>query len=203
MTGQNQSLLFKIWRVFATSFVIACGYILFSVAFYFPTGIKLPEPFYNSDPHTVNLADPSFDPLKYNYDVSPTELQSILDSRSFNRTYQANIFDCSDMSMETARYLQEEKGYDTSVIGDDLDNKVGHAWVYVWTGKNSAFAIETTANLYHRSLGQIMGDDWWDSYITVPGLALAHESGNRDEFYYPTNMRPTLHVLEWNEVKGR
>jgi hypothetical protein len=121
-----------------------------------------------------------------------------LDRHPYGRYYEKGVFDCSDMSIITARFLQEEYGYDTSVVVDDLSR---HAWVYVWTDKNRAWAIETA---YEGSLlrgrgsaGEIIGDDWWD--IIFLGRWLDSQFVTKGyELYYPSKMRKGLRILEWD-----
>ncbi len=163
--------------------------------------VSFPHPFYNGSSRITLLSNPNFNGSTA--EVSPRELQKTIDGYSYGRKYQVGVFDCSDMSIALARYL-EEKGYDTSVIGDD--NNV-HAWVYVWTDKNRAWAIEATANVLGfkggRGGGEIIGDEWWDmggGYRGLSGLTDLVNYGNAYEFYYPTTPRSGLHVFEWHEV---
>lgn len=137
--------------------------------------------------------------------VSPREIQKLLDAHPYNRVYQEGVFDCSDMSIETARYLQEKCGYDTSVIGDD---GFAHAWVYVWVGKNTAWAIECAGEttLLRDSAGEVVGDEWWD--IVFYGHWLDSKAWSLSltgyELYYPKERRSQVRVREWYEVeKGR
>jgi len=137
--------------------------------------------------------------------VRPEEIQQILDTHPYDRPYQEGVFDCSDMSIITARLLQQQYGYDTSVIGDD---RYGHAWVYVWVDKNTAWAIETAGedSQLQGSAGEVIGDQWWDIIfynrwfeakawdLSITGYRL----------YYPQQKRDGLQVREWYDVeKGR
>ena len=179
---------------------LVAGYLVISAAAEAVLGIKLPEPFFTGHPSTVILSDPSYG-MPYNRTVDTRILQDTLNGFHYGRAYVKGEFDCSDMSKELARHLQEDKGYDTSVIGDDPSK---HAWVYVWTGKNEAWAIEVTEEsaLARGSSGEILGDDWWDYFWSLKTVfdTFRLPKGGPQEFYYPTLMRDGLHVLEWNEV---
>lgn len=162
--------------------------------------VKLWQPF-NINPHATILSSPQFSSMK---EISPREIQKLLDKHFYDRHYEKDVFDCSNMSQETARYLQEEHGYDTSVVGDSLNK---HAWVYVWTDKNKAWAIETASEttLFRGSAGvgsagEIVGDDWWD-IITQGHWLDAQFITKGYEFYYPTTIRKGLKVMEWNELE--
>ncbi len=161
--------------------------------------VTIPHPYYNGSSRTVLLSNPSFNGRTA--EVSPRELQKRIDGYSYGRLYQAGVFDCSDMSIALARYL-EQQGYDTSVIGDDV---CAHAWVYVWTGKNRAWAIEATATALdpRGGGGEIIGDEWWDVFSTLNGFSGfldLLEYGNAYELYYPTHSRSGIVTLEWSEV---
>lgn len=157
-------------------------------------GIKMPEPLYNPQPKQVVLSDPHFD-QPYSKTVDPNEIQKLLDRHSYGREYKVGVFDCSDMSREDAKYLSEQ-GYHTSVIGDDIEGKDGHAWVYVWTAKNTAWAIEATSvSEIKNNSGEIVGDDWYDFHFVIENIF----DKNPFEFYYPTVNRDTLHVIDWND----
>lgn len=203
---QNMSMT-KIRMIQARALIIliitlAVVYFILSPVFDYHLGIHLPQPFANENPREVILSNPSYEE-NYNLNVDIKTLQKLLNNHPYNRTYEENVFDCSDMSKELARYLQEEEEYDTSVIGDDLD---GHAWVYVWTGENMAWAIETTEEgaLARGSSGEIIGDEWWDSFWANRNLMKQISGGvSVEELHYPSYEREGVHVLEWYEVIGR
>jgi RNA polymerase subunit RPABC4/transcription elongation factor Spt4 len=164
--------------------------------------IPFSHPFYTSASRTTLLTNPNF--TGKTTKVSPKELQQIVDKYSYAHKYEVGVYDCSDMSVALAKYL-EEKGYDTSVIGDD--NNV-HAWVYIWTDKNKALAIETTTNVLgfeKMGGGEIIGDEAWDVMYQFPSIGDTLKSliqyRTAYEFYYPIKNRSGLHVLEWNEVE--
>ena len=166
--------------------------------------VDLPQLVYTPKPRQVALVNPSYKgPSKK--EVRPEEIQRILDSHPYNHIYEPGVFDCSDMSKITAKLLQEQYGYDTSVIGDD---RYHHAWVYVWTGKNTAWAIETTAetSLLRGSAGEVVGLHWWDivflgHWLEPEAWALSVTGYN---LYYPTTKRDGLQIREWYQVeKGR
>lgn len=159
-------------------------------------GIKLPQPF-SFEPRATILSNPLYD-KNTTKEVSPEEIQKLLDKYPYGRPYQKDVFDCSDMSIITARLLQEEYGYDTSVVGDALNH---HAWVYVWMDKNKAWAIETVGegSLFRGSGGDVMGDDWWDTIFLGHWLEPAFVTKGY-ELYYPTKARKGLKIVEWNEV---
>jgi len=180
--------------------LLAAAYFVLSAAAGAVLGIKFPEPFFHGHPRTVIYSSPDWQ-KPYERNVDTRELQRVLNDFHYGRKYEAKVFDCSDMSKILARYLQEEKGYDTSVIADDVAR---HGWVYVWTAKNEAWAIEVTEDvaLARKSSGEILGDDWWDylwSYRNYLSLR-DRSSGGPAEFYYPTSPRKDMHVFEWTEV---
>ena len=165
----------------------------------------VPRVLWNPAPREVVLSNPNHSPSKRYKPVSPRELQELLDTLRPEQFYQVGVYDCSDRSVELARFLQEKHGYDTSVIGDDA---YGHAWVYVWVGKNKAWAIETVTDVAFArgSAGEIVGDSIFD--IVFLGRWLDAKAWSLSltgyELYYPTKPRRGLHVLEWNQVgKGR
>lgn len=184
------------------------GYFLITAALGLALGVKLPQPYPAARPITTILSDPQAK-RPFTKTVDLNELQRTLDRHPYGRLYKANVFDCSDMSRETARFLQAE-GYHTSVIGDDEKGGVGHAWAFVWTSKNSGWAIETASgeSLGRRSAGEVMGDDWWD-VLQAYGHDKSHflndwRAGRGYEFYYPSKGRGGLHVMDWNDpVLGR
>ncbi|MDP3014689.1 MAG: hypothetical protein Q8M92_10625 [Candidatus Subteraquimicrobiales bacterium] len=176
---------------------LPCLYLLASMVLGEVFQIKLPQPF-PLEPRTTILSNPLYDKSAAK-GVSPKEIQEILDKHPYGRYYEKGVFDCSDMSIITARFLQEEYGYDTFVVVDDSSR---HAWVYVWTDKNRVWAIETASesSLLRRSAGEIMGDDWWD--IVFLGRWLDSQFVTKGyEFYYPSKMRKGLRILEWNEAE--
>lgn len=188
-------------KLFQAIIALILAYFTISAALGGLFGIKLPQPpLYKDHPSTVILSNPSYK-KPYNRNIDTKELQKIIDNHPYDQPYKAKVFDCSDMSKELARYLQEEKGYDTSVIGDDT---IKHGWVYVWTGKNEAWAIEVTeeAALARGSAGEILGDDWWDYFWSLKNLLdlRTWSNGGPAEFYYPTVLREKLHVFEWSEI---
>lgn len=89
------------------------------------------------------------------WDNEAGDIQTLLDTWCYDRDYEENVFDCSDMSIITACVLQEWYGYDTLVVW----NK-NHAWVM--TRINQGWlAIECTNDpLVH--LGEVVGDDQQD-----------------------------------------
>jgi len=195
--NKNASRVIK-WVLLVIAFIVA--YLTLSMMLYWFTGIKLPEPGHNSNSRSILIADPSYDPLKYNYEINSDDLQRFLDQRSYDSPYQPGVFDSINMSVTTAKYLQE-KTYDTSVIVDPSSN---HSWVYVWTGENRAFAIETAYlfTMTRKSLGEVIGDDWWDSMISPSGINPDFSdlfSKENYKFYYP-DQSSLLHVREWNET---
>ena len=88
-------------------------------------------------------------------ELCPFILQSILDEYSYERGYELDVFDCSDMSKITARHLQEVYGYNTEVIWC-LEQR--HAWVFVYAYDNTGWAIETTISPL-TTLGEVIGDE--------------------------------------------
>lgn len=166
-------------------------------------GIDLPQVIYTPRPREVALASPYHSgPAQA---VRPQELQDILDAHPYDQAYEEGVFDCSDRSIITARLLQEEYGYDTSVVGDDI---YGHAWVYVWVDENLAWAIETAGEnaQLQGSAGEVVGDQWWD--VVFQGRWLESKAWDLGvtgySLYYPQEKREGLHVLEWWQVgEGR
>ena len=186
---------------------VALAYFAISMLLGMTFGTKLPDPFYNDQPFATGLKDPSYPSspslTENNVKVDPKTLQKLLENHPYSQDYEVNVFDCSDMSVELAKYLQEEKGYDTSVIGDDLNV---HAWVYVWTGENEAWAIEVTgqSSLMRGSAGEVIGDDPWDYLFAFKNLLnpVTWTEGGPKEFYYPTEQREGEHIREWNDVEA-
>lgn len=84
--------------------------------------------------------------------LTHNDLQNTLDTYTYGREYQADVWDCSDMSINVAWFLQEELGYDTLVMYYD-----GHAWVLVHAG-DGWIAVETTADCINR-LGVVVTDE--------------------------------------------
>lgn len=76
--------------------------------------------------------------------LTHNELQNTLDTYTYGREYQVDVWDCSDMSINIAYFLQEELGYDTMVMYYD-----NHAWVLVYAG-DGWIAVETTADCVNR-----------------------------------------------------
>ena len=81
--------------------------------------------------------------------LTHTELSNTLNSYTYGREYEVDVWDCSDMSINVAGFLQERIGYDTIVMYYD-----SHAWVLVSDGEGAWFAVETTADCVNR-LGSI------------------------------------------------
>ncbi|MFA6603959.1 MAG: hypothetical protein WCT10_03935 [Patescibacteria group bacterium] len=180
--------------------LLTLAYLVLSAAAGAMLGIKFPQPFFHGQPRAVIFASPDRE-KPYNRNIDTKELQRVLNAFHYDRKYEKYVFDCSDMSKLLARYLQEEKGYDTSVIADDVAR---HGWVYVWTGAQEAWAIEVTEEtaLLRGSSGEILGDDWWDYFWSYKNILdpRSRASGGPAEFYYPTRERADMHVFEWTEV---
>lgn len=182
---------------------LALGYLILSPALSL-FGIDLPQIIYTPKPREVALANPHHR-RPADLEVRPQDLQAILDAHPYDRSYEEGVSDCSDRSIIVARLLQEEYGYDTSVVGDDV---FAHAWVYVWVDQNLAWAIETAsqdADL-SGSAGEVIGDQWWD--IVFQGRWFEGKAWDLGmtgyHLYYPQEKRDGLHVLEWWEVgEGR
>jgi len=102
--------------------------------------ITVPEDISTLQPTPTPTPQPVMTP-HYTY---PTylELVTVLNSYSFQDEYKKNVNDCSDMSITTARILQEDYGWDTEVA---LDFEAYHAWVVVEVSEDTWAAIETTA----------------------------------------------------------
>lgn len=182
--------------------IVIC-YFLVSACLALAFGVKLFQPISPTGPITTVLSDP-LSKKPYSKKVNPSEIQRLLDEHTYSQPYMENVFDCSDMSRETAKFLQAN-GYHTSVIGDDQDGKSGHAWAFVWTDKNSGWAIETATDvtLARGSAGEVVGDDWWD-LVYAYGHDKANffkdwQSGRGLEFYYPSIKRSGLHVFLWDD----
>jgi hypothetical protein len=196
-TKVRKKLGSKTWtRVLGEVLVVAISlslsYIVLTPALSLAFGIDLPQIIYTPKPRQVALSNPHHREGTAK-EVRPEEIQKILDAHPYDRPYQKDVFDCSDMSIITAKLLQRQYGYDTSVIGDD---RYGHAWVYVWVDKNTAWAIEATAS-------EVIGDQWWD--IVFYGRWFEGKawelSSTGYRLYYPQERRDGLQVREWYEVE--
>jgi hypothetical protein len=88
----------------------------------------------------------AFNPVTASY-PSNYELEWVLDSFEHPREYQRGVYDCTEMSICTAFFLQEVFGWNTIVaIGQcSEEDDICHAWVLVETNKDRWTAIETTA----------------------------------------------------------
>jgi hypothetical protein len=204
-----EKILRAIKSIFRTIYIaglLTVAYFIVSAALDVMLGIKLPQPFPIRKPHVTFLSDPHAN-KPYDKNVNPRELQKLLETRSYSQKYQPGVFDCSNTSQETATFLHE-KGYHVSIVGDDekaVGNKAGHAWVFVWTSKNSAWAIETVSKsaLARGSAGEVVGDDWWDIFLAFEEGKKTFiddvRSGNPYNFYYPLSDRGGLYVLDWND----
>jgi hypothetical protein len=202
--GRAASAVVKLTQV---SVLLVLGYFTISAALGLMLGVKLPQPSPTHGPMPTVLADPQAG-KPYRVPVDPGRIQQLLNKHPYGRLYKAGVFDCSDMSRETARFLQAE-GYHTAVIGDDRNSKAktGHAWAFVWASKNTGWAIETAGmeSQARGSAGEVVSDDWWD--LSLPFLQDKSNffrylsAGHGYEFYYPSKPRSTLHVLRWNDPK--
>ncbi len=193
----------KIIKYISLLIMLTVCYFLVSATLALAFGVKLIQPFQAASPITIILSDPMA-AKPYSKKVNPSEIQKLLDGHTYSQPYMENVFDCSDMSRETAKFLQAD-GYHTSVIGDDRDGKSGHAWAFVWVDKNSGWTIETATDvtLARGSAGEVIGDDWWDLVYTYEhdkaNFVKDWQSGRGFEFYYPSIKRSGLHVFEWDD----
>ncbi len=205
-TKIRSKLASKTWTrvlgsVIGVAIGLSFGYILLTPVLSLTFGIDLPQIIYTPKPRQVALSNPHHREGTAK-EVRPEEIQKILDAHPYDRPYQKGVFDCSDMSIITAKLLQRQYGYDTSVIGDD---RYGHAWVYVWVDKNTAWAIETASESaqLRRSAGEVIGDQWWD--IVFYGRWFQGKawelSSTGYRLYYPQERRDGLQVREWYEVE--
>jgi hypothetical protein len=188
-------------EVLTAILALCLSYLLITFVLSSILGVHLPQIIYNPGPRHVGLSNPSYKG-QGGQEVRPEQIQKILDAHPYDRRYERGVFDCSDMSIITARLLQEEYGYDTSVIGHD---HYGHAWVYVWVDKNTAWAIEVTAELgfLRDSAGEVVGDQWWD--IIFQGRWLEAKAWNLSltgyKLYYPDDP-DGYQAREWYQVEA-
>lgn len=190
-----------VFYLLASVLALFLSYLVLTPVLSLTLGINLPQIVYRPEPRLVGLANPRYQGPA-SEEVRPEEIQKILDAHPYDRPYQEGVFDCSDMCIITAKLLQEEYGYDTSVIGHD---EYGHAWVYVWVDKNTAWAIETTGenSLLGGSAGDVVGDQWWD--IIFQGRWLEAKAWNLSltgyKLYYPDDP-DGYQAREWYQVEA-
>lgn len=99
----------------------------------------------------IQLATPQYEYPTYE------ELSEVLNTHHHLRGYERDVYDCSDMSINVARFLQEDFKWNTEVVGNYTVFGEPHGWVIVETSKDTWIAIETTDDpLGH--LGAIAGN---------------------------------------------
>jgi len=92
------------------------------------------------------------------------ELQGTLDSYSYQRKYQENIFDCSNTSQISWAFL-EAKGYDARLMFSYKDHPLGqHMWVVVrYPYEEESYVVVEATNANGKSdfmhLGKLTFDD--------------------------------------------
>jgi len=79
---------------------------------------------------------------------------------TWNETYRVGVYDCSKLAVGVAFYLQEIKGYDTSVVVN-----TNHAWVRVkkTEGTGGYYMVEATFIPLHY-MGTIVTDPKYRNY---------------------------------------
>lgn len=110
-------------------------------------------------------------PLAAAYPTSQ-ELEWVLNAYEHPQEYQRGVYDCTEMSICTAYFLQEWYKWDTMVAIGQCSEEDGicHAWVLVETSEDRWTAVETTTG----GIGEIR-----------PG---------EDKYYH------ALFAVEWYEV---
>lgn len=107
------------------------------------------------------------------------EIDNLLTGYKYPRTYEVNVYDCSDMSITLAKVMQYDYGWNTAVAGEANfdDGEEGHAWVVVETGQNRWTAIETTyapqqrlgirvyTPLYYTNIDVLT--EWYYAYLYI------------------------------------
>lgn len=82
-------------------------------------------------------------PRKYD---GPYSLSSDLSGLTWNRAYEENIFDCSEMSASLERYLENLGWHTIIVVGNTPSNlNTRHAWLLVETSLNGYMPVEATS----------------------------------------------------------
>lgn len=104
---------------------------------------NIPEPYYTLVPQQYGLEN----------------LRGCLWGRGWNKEYEADIFDCTEMSAFLERWL-ENRGFHTYIVGGEYEGEP-HAWVKVEVAPQKYVLVETTAvsvvmnkdefNKYHRT----------------------------------------------------
>jgi len=113
----------------------------------------------------VSVANANAYPTNY-------ELEWVLDSFEHPHDYERGVYDCTEMSICTAFFLQEFFGWDTIVaIGQCDEDNICHAWVLVETAPDGWVAIETTTggigetrlgeDKYYQALYAV---EWYEVY---------------------------------------
>ena len=127
-----------------------------------------PEPTPTPEPNQVRVYKLT---PKYTYPTHE-ELETVLNTHHHERGYEADVYDCSNMSIRIAWFLQETYNWDTVLVGNRTNFKTPHAWVLVRTGKNEYTAIETTYDPLN-CLGKIIYIDTNPEYYK--GLDIVYE----------------------------
>jgi hypothetical protein len=71
-------------------------------------------------------------------------LEPELEGLTWSKDYEEGVYDCSEMSAELERYL-ENKGWNTIVVVGDSPFSTGrHAWLLVETSKGAYIPVEST-----------------------------------------------------------
>lgn len=97
-------------------------------------------------------------PKVQQYGVS--NLEATVRELTWTRSYEENVFDCSEMSAYMERYLENEGFHAMILVGDSPFGSGRHAWVVAETTEGKYMPVEAT-----QPRVVLWDDDYFDGYF--------------------------------------